>query len=52
MIEFAAGIGLFIAAFFAMLWRRDHARLRQTMRAHDGVEQTRAGLALSANVLG
>ena len=45
MIEFAAGIGFFIAVFFALLWWRDRSRLRQTLLARDGIEQTRAGLA-------
>jgi uncharacterized membrane protein YccC len=45
VIEFAASIGFIIAAFFAVLWWRDHSRLHGTLLARDTLERSRAGLA-------
>ena len=45
MIEFAAAIGFVVAAIFAALWWRAHARLHETLLGREALEQSRAGLA-------
>ena len=45
VIEFAAAIGFVVAAIFAALWWRAHARLHETLLGREALEQSRAGLA-------